>query len=260
LPSINKLFLDKKDKGLHVFAVYVQGHTREEVEKFISDRGFKLPVPHGGAGFSAYREGWSGIPYAFVIGPDGKVAWEGRDGYAAVVERELARIKYPGLGKLEVAPGLERAATLFSGGEYARARDEATRLKERRADDEAFVADADFIIQRVEETATMLQERIETGKAGKRYHEVMRDLDALSKGFRGTEIGDKAAEEIRTLRRDRDVRRELTAWEDLEKVITANEKLTDNAAKRRNLVNFYNRNEGTAAAAEARKLAGGGEE
>lgn len=258
LPSVQKLWEDKKDKGLHVFLVYVQGHSREEVEKFLGDRGITVPVPHGESDFSNYRNtGWSGIPFAYVIGPDSKVVWEGRSGYEGVIDKELARIKYPGLGKLEVAAGLERAANFFVRKDYAKARDEAAKMKERKADDEAVVADADFIINRVDETATRLQERVEAGKASKRYHEVLRDLKTLADGFKGMEAGDKASEEHRTLSRDKDVKAEVKAWDELERVIASNEKLKDEGAKQRALTAFYTRNEGTAAAAEARRLAGG---
>src|SRR5690606_21276978 len=134
-----------------------QGHSREEVEKFLADRGITVPTPHSGSDFSGYREGWSGLPHAMVIGPDGKLAFEGKSGYEAAISTELARIKYPGLGKLDVAPGLERAAQQFVAGNYASAREDAAKLKEKKADDEAIVADADFIIARVDETAQKLR-------------------------------------------------------------------------------------------------------
>lgn len=255
LPSLNKLYTEKKEKGLHIFIVYAQSHPREEVEKFLADRGCKVPCPYNGSDFSGYRNGWSGLPYGFVIGPDAKVVWEGRSGYEAVIDKELARIKYPGLGKLEVAPGLEKVAQAFVAGNYAQARSDAEKAKEKKADNEAFVADADFIIKRVDEVAKKLQGQAEAGKASRRYHDALKALDTLAKGFKGTDEGKAAEDEAKELRKDKDVKKELSAWDALEKTLQANEKAKDNAAKKKNLNDFYKKYEGTAAADEARKLA-----
>lgn len=257
LPSLNKLYSEKKEKGLHIFIVYAQGHPREEVEKFLADRGCKVPCPYNGSDFSGYRNGWSGLPYGFVIGPDAKVVWEGRSGYEAVIDKELARIKYPGLGKLEVAPGLEKSAQLFSAGDYTKSREEAEKVKEKKADDSAVVADADFIIGRIDETAKKLQAKAEAGKSSKRYHEALKALDTLAKGFKGTDTGKAAEDEAKTLRKDKEVKKELSAWDALEKTLAANEKAKDAAAKKKTLNDFYKKYEGTAAAEEARKIADG---
>jgi hypothetical protein len=189
-----------------------------------------------------------------VIGPDGKLAFEGKHGYEAAISKELARIKYPGLGKLEVAPGLEKAAQSFVDGAYAKAKEEAAKLKEKKADDAAVVADAEFIIGRVDETATKLQEKVTSTKESKRYHETVRALETLAKGFKGTEVGDTADDELKALKKDKEIKEELKAWDQLEKVIAANEKVKDAPGKRKNLATFAEKFEGTAAAAEAKKL------
>jgi hypothetical protein len=210
-------------------------------------------VPHGG-GFGNYPGG-GGIPYAYVIGPDGKVVWEGHSGYEGIIDKELGRIKYHGLGKLDVAPGLEKAATLFVNGDYAKAKADAEKVKEKKSDEAAVVADADFIIARVDATATKLSEKAEATKASRRYHETVSCLEKLSKGFKGTETGDKAAEDLKALKKDKAVKKELQAWTALESILASNEKAKDKAAKRKNLIAFYEKFEGTAAADEAKSLA-----
>ena len=110
LPSVEALWQKNKDRGLHIFLVESQGGTLEDISKYVKDRNLTFPVAiRNECDFDGYKGG-NGLPYAFVVGPDGKVAWQGRDGYAAVIEKELARIKYPGLGKLDVALGYYRAA------------------------------------------------------------------------------------------------------------------------------------------------------
>lgn len=256
LPSVNALYNEHKDKGLHVFLVYAQGHSREETEKFLAARNITVPCPHGDANFGGYRNGWSGLPYAFVIGPDGKVAWEGRSGYAAVVNKELARIKYPGLGKLEVVKELEKAAVKFGAGDFAGARIDAEKAKEKDADKEAIVADADWIIARVDAKAASLRKRVDETKAAKRYHETVAALEDLSgKGFKGMEVATAAAEELKELKKDKEVAKELKAWDALAKTVESNKKVKDVGTQRTNLNTFAKKNEGTAAGDEARRMA-----
>jgi hypothetical protein len=255
LPSLQSLYDANKDKGLHIFHVDCQNATRERMTEFLRERNNTVPTPISGSDFSAYRDGSpGGLPYAFVIGVDGTVVWEGRSGYNAPIQEELAKIKYPGLGKLEVARGLERAATAFSTGELGRAQQEAERMKERNEDNEELVADAEFIIKRVEERAEAMKTSIQEAKAARRYHEAIATLEEIQKAFRGTDMANEARDEVRDMGRDREIQRELRAWNDLERVIQQNERARDNATRRQALNRFYERNEGTAAAEEARKL------
>jgi 3-dehydroquinate synthase class II len=231
---------------------YVQGDSREDVEKFLSQRGWVVPVPYG-QGFGAYP-GDGTIPHAYVIGPDGKVVFEGKKGYEAAIEEQLKRIKYPGLGKLEVAPGLEKAAKFFVDGAYAKSKEEAAKVKEKKADEAAVVEDADFIIARVDETATKLREKVTSTKEAKRYHESATALEALANGFKGTELGDSASDELKEFRKE--FKDELKAWDQLERTLEAVEKAKDAGTKRQLLERFAGKFEGTAAAAEAKKLHG----
>lgn len=258
LPSVEALWQKNKDRGLHIFLVESQGGTLEDITKYAKDKKLSFPIAiRNSCDFGGYKGG-NGLPYAFVVGPDGKVAWQGRSGYAAVIEKELERIKYPGLGKLEVAPALVKAATQFGTGNYAAARDEAMKVREKEAADEAVVADADFIIKRVEARVAGLRARIDAAKEKRRYHEAIAMLDELSgKAYKGMEESDKAAEEAKELKKDKDVKAELKAWADLAKVLDANEKAKSDADKKKNLIKFVEKNEGTAAAEEAKALADG---
>jgi hypothetical protein len=254
LPS-NQAFYEKhKDKGLHFFLVERQGGTLEDITKYAKDRGLTIPIPVGGSDFSNYRGG-GGLPYAFVVGPDGKVVWQGSKGYEAVVLKELERIKYPGLGKLEVAAECTKAAEKFAGGDFAGARDEATKVKEKNADNEAAVADAEYIIKRVDDKVAGLRSKIDDAKSKRRYHDALRFLEELGgKGYKGIEAADSVKDEIKDIKKEH--KDELKAWDQLEKVIESNEKLKSDADKKKNLIKFYEKNEGTAAAEEAKSLAG----
>jgi hypothetical protein len=256
LPALQKLYDDNKAKGFHMFHVDCQNATRERMTDFLRQHNNTVPTPIGGSDFSAYRNASpGGLPYAYVIGVDGTVVWEGRNGYAAVIQTELAKIKYPGLGKLDVARGLERAASAFSEGQLGRAKDEAQKAKERNEDNEELVADAEFIINRVDARVAQMRASIEEAKQARRYHEAIVTLEEIQTAFRGSDLAKEAADEVRDMRRDRDIGKELRAWADLERVIQQNERARDDATRRQALNRFYERNEGMAAAEEARRLA-----
>jgi hypothetical protein len=195
LPSVEALWKNNKDKGLHIFLVESQGGTLEDITKYAQQRGLTFPIPiASGSDFSNFPGG-NGLPYAFVIGPDGKVAWQGRDGYASAAVKELERIKYPGLGKLDVAPELVKAATSFGTGNYAAAREEALKVKEKEADNEAAVADADYIIKRVDDRVVALRARIEANEKAKSDADKKKNLIKFYEKYEGM----AAAEEAKTL-------------------------------------------------------------
>ena len=245
-----------KDRGLHVFLVESQGGTLEDITKYAKDRNLTLPIPlRNGSDFNGYKGG-NGLPYAFVVGPDGKVVWQGRSGYEAVIEEQLERIKYPGLGKLEVAPECTKAAESFGSGDFADARDEALKVKEKEADNEAAVADADYIISRVDAKVDGLRAKIDEAKSKRRYHDALRYLEELAgKSFKGLEAADTAKDEAKELKKEH--KDELKAWDQFEKTLAVNEKARSDGDKKKNLIKFYEKYEGTAAAEEAKAMADG---
>jgi hypothetical protein len=182
--------------------------------------------------------------------------WQGREGYGAVCVQQLERIKYPGLGRLEVAPELVKAATSFGTGLYAAAREEAMKVKEKEAENAALVEEADYIIKRVEDRVAGMRAKIDDAKGKKRYHEAVAMLEELSgKAYKGMAESDAAATELKDLKKDKAVKDELKAWDGLAKTLEANEKLKSDADKKKALIKFWEKNEGTAAAEEAKALA-----
>ena len=256
LPSVQGLWEKNKDKGLHIFLVESQGGSEDDLKKYAADRGLTFPIAiRNSCDYNGYKGG-NGLPYAFVVGPDGKVVWQGREGYGAVCQQQLERIKYPGLGKLEVAPELLKSATKFGAGDFAGAKDEALKVKEKEVDNEPAIADADYIIARVDARVAELRAKIDDAKAKRRYHEAVAMLEELSgKAYKGMEESDKAGEELKELKKDKAAKEELKAWDQLEKTLAANEKAKSDEDKVKNLMKFAEKYEGTAAAEEANALA-----
>lgn len=252
MPEVQALWNRYEGKGLHIFMVERQNHSEADIQKVYNSKGLTFPqVVEGNMG------GFPGvgrIPYAYVIGVDGKVIFEGSKGYVGVIDEEIKKIKYLGLGKNEVAEGLEKAASAYSEGDYAKAREEAAKEKEGNADNEALVADADYIINKVDGLISKKLAAVDAAKAARRYHEAVAILEELSgKSFKGLEVADQAKDDLKELTKDKEVKEELKAWDAYTKTAEANEKARDEETKRANWEKFVKKYEGTAAADEAAK-------
>lgn len=253
MPEVQHLWEKYEGKGLHIFMLERQGHGESEIKKLYAD--MKLTFPQVIEGSFGGFPGVGSIPYAYVIGVDGKVLWEGNSGYAGEIDKEIKKVKYLGLGKNEIAKELEKAAQMLGTGDYAKAADEARKVKEKKADDAAIVADADLIISRVDARAAGLRKAIDTAKEARRYHEAAAMLATLSgKGFKGMEVADTAATELKEMKADKGIKEELAAWNALTTLLETIKKQKD-AARKAELENFATRNAGKAAADEASKLA-----
>jgi hypothetical protein len=205
--------------------------------------------------FGGFR-GVGSIPYAYVIGVDGKVIFEGNSGYAGEIDKEIKKVKYLGLGKNDVAKEVEKAAQLLSAGEYAKAMDEARKVKEKKGDDVAVAADADLVVSRVERKVSNMRASIDAAKEARRYHEAVAMLTALSgRQFKGMEAAEKAATELKEMKADKAIKDELSAWAALTTLLETIKKQKD-AARKTELESFALRNAGKAAAEDAAKLAG----
>ena len=165
MPSLKRLWEENKDKGLHIIHVESQGHTDAEVRAFCKKNGVTFPNSTNRSSFSAFP-GDNGLPYAYVIGVDGKVKFQGRGDYKSVIHAELAKIRYPGLGKLSVEKDIHKAATLFGAKNFAKAISEAEKqLGKLEESESAAIADAKFVIERAHKVADRHQKRIEEAKS-----------------------------------------------------------------------------------------------
>jgi len=259
VPSLQQLWSEYKDKGLHIIHIESQGHSADEVRAFCEKRGVTFPNTTDRGGFSAYP-GDNGLPYAYVIGVEGKVLFQGRGNYKEVIHQELAKVRYAGLGKRSVAEPVHKAATLFAGRQYAKAIAEAEKTRDKLAADaekdaskaapEA-VADAEYVIARALKVAERRREGIEKSKASRDYDLALEGLDILAASFKGHEIGDTAKEERKTLAKDDAVEKELKAFAALASVDAQLAKENDPEKKKATYQAFAGKFEGTRAAERA---------
>jgi len=90
MSEVQSLWNKYEGKGLHVFMLERQGHDEAAITKAFRNRGLTFPdVLEGSFPFQAVDK----LPYAYVIGVDGTVIFEGHDGYSAVIEDEIKKVK-----------------------------------------------------------------------------------------------------------------------------------------------------------------------
>ncbi len=250
MPQLEQLWNETKDKGFHIFHIESQGASEEDLRKFCEEKNLTFPqVMSSGSDFNNYPGG-NGLPYAFVIGVDGKVAWQGRSGYKGVIHEELKKVRYPGLGKLEVADAVHKAAAQFATKRYGKAIDMATKLLEH--DDAATVSDAQLVIARANLKGTQLVDQAKRDESNREYASAMATYKFLEKAYKGHDRGKMAAEKRSALKKDKSVQKEIKAAAALAQVLVATERKNP-PVQAQALAGFVKRFDGTKAAEKAKK-------
>ncbi|MCF6227833.1 MAG: peroxiredoxin family protein [Planctomycetes bacterium] len=258
LPSHQKLWNEFKGRGLSLFLVEVQENTFEDIAALAKKHSVDMPMPlRFESDFTNYvkLEDGTTLPYAYIISPEGKVVWQGKKGYEAVVEKQLARLTYKTLRRVKVDPLVAPAAQLFEDAQYAKAHKAASKVLKKNEEGTVAWQDATFVLEHIDTKVDSLLADAEKAIEKKRYHEAVAALERLSsKAFKGLEKADAAAKKLKELKKDKEVKKELKAWAALEIVMKANESAKSDAARVDNLADFARKNEDTAAAADALKM------
>jgi hypothetical protein len=252
--------------GLHVITLYAQTHELTEIDELVTKHNIKYPVAFDIAWSSGYQTPNMPLPKMWLIGTDGKVKFAGFAGYSKVLEEELAKVKYPGLGKDSVAEALKPAAEAFVKGKYA----EAYKAAEAIYDSTEVAAeedDADWIIKRIEGRAEDLRMRAETAEIEKQIGTAIRCWEALTK-FEGISEAEGAAKRLAKLKASDEAKREMASRKQLlSEMLKLNlyyatidaEKAEDVRTFREKCVEVYKKfaadHEGTGGATRANELA-----
>jgi hypothetical protein len=280
IPHLNGLQAKFGQKGLVLLTFHSQQATEAELNTFIKDHKIIYPVSSGGG--SSFTGG-RGIPIGWLIGVEGKVIWQGNPAGESgrvdkLIEDEIRKIKYPGLGKLDVDARVAGAATAFSARQYDKARTDAGKLLERagvtaaqvteagedaktikvgEGDDakevelNAMLRDAAFVVRRVEETYAGMKSSAEAFEAKKDYLDAQNIWQDIMNTFgrRSTE-GAAADEKIKEYRRDREIQKEIRAQAELVTLLTRLANANDEIRKTQ-LEAYIKKHEGTRAAEKA---------
>lgn len=216
IPHLVDLQADYGGRGLHIFAFEAQGHTPDEIKACMEERGGgSYPVAAGG-GASYQTDG--GIPHAWLIGVDGKVIWQGNphDGNLdRLMKEELAKVRYPGLGRLEFSSDVSKVVKSFLKGDLGGAREAAEKIvADEKASAEA-KEEAQHIIGKIQAKLDSRRSKAEAAVADRRYADALEIYSWIKGAFAKTEDGDAADELLKTWKKDKDIQREIEAAEAL---------------------------------------------
>lgn len=262
LADVNKL---AETPGLHVVTFYAQAHKLEQIEEVVKANNIKYPISLDEKAWVAGYESPE-LPRVWIIGTDGTIKFAGSEGYADVLKTELAKVKYPGLGKNDIAKKLQPAAKLFVEGKYKEAYAAAEKVFDD-TDDETEENDADHIMKRIDGIMNTLSVRAETAEASRNYELAIRCWTELAR-FKGLDTAAEAPQRLKKLTDSAEVKKGLAARRALTSLMLAldvefqaiddSEPAAVKTFREKCLaayVDFAAKNKGTAAADQAGDLA-----
>ncbi len=223
LADIQKYHDKWNGRGLQVWTIHRLDFEKfPEIDIIARQEGWSFPICMGGFydesnDFFGYKDGKSFR--TTVVGVDGKVAYYGKDaGWKAALDAELAKAIYPNLGKHAVAEGARDPAKDFAERKFGKALLGCEKLLAGELADDV-KADVQLVQQRAKELADKRLERIKAWKEDKRYDLVVKALEVLAAEYKGHTIGSDADVEIKALKKDKEIKKELGAFESLDKLI-----------------------------------------
>lgn len=211
LPTVTE---HAKKPGLHVVSLYAQVHKLAQIEEAVKANGITYPIALDiSDAWMAALDGKQ-LPRTWVVGTDGKIKFVGRNDFAEALAKELAAVKYPGLGIDKVPAVLEPAAKAFAEGKFADAYKLAEKIYDD-TDDAAVEEVADQIMDRIDDRMSTLSVRAETSEVMKEFEVAMRAWTELLR-YKGLDDAAEAPERLKKLQGDKDVKKELEARKKLQ--------------------------------------------
>lgn len=221
IPHIQSMQEQLAADGLNILAFEAQGHDAAAIKAKLAEKGGKTyAVSAGGA--NRYETGGA-VPHAWIIGVDGKVLWEGnpaakQEEMDALIQAELAKVKYPKLGRKDLDKAVAPAAARFMKRDYTGARKDAQKIADRESGSEAAKTDAGYVVDRIEAIAKRQAASAKQAEEEKRYLDAVDLYTVLSQTFKGAPEGDAAAARLKEIKGDDGMQRELKASETLRRL------------------------------------------
>ncbi|MBZ0137430.1 MAG: hypothetical protein K8I27_13770 [Planctomycetes bacterium] len=213
LPHMNEL---NEKPGLHVYTLYAQVHPLPEIDEIINKHEIKYPIAMDGFSEVGFDTS-GGLPQMWIVGADGKVAFIGVSGYSEALDKALEQVKYPGLGKTAVAKELTEAARAFGDGEFAKAYKLAEAVYDNAPNDEV-EAEAEYIMERIDDRMGALGVRAETAEVEKNYNLAIACWKELAR-YKGLGDAEEAPERLKALTDSKEVQNEIARRRELLKIM-----------------------------------------
>jgi hypothetical protein len=235
--------------------VAISSEDAGKVGEFVIANAITYPV---GIAKKTQDYGSGGIPHAYLISPAGKVVWDGHPASLQNGQIEKLLRKTKDFYCRKVVAEVKPAAAAFSKGKLVEARKLATAIKDKEGAGREAVADAEYVLARVDAMRTAWKRKVENGTHAGLYPDVFDTLVKIQKHLPGTEEAQAAATKMAELKADPNVKLELKASKSLDKLVQqkakagANDKKLD--ALRKRVEKFIKKYEGTKAAERAELL------
>lgn len=210
-------------KGLHIWTVYRLDYEKlYRVRKIAWEHNFTFPICMGGFyddknDFFGYKREESGFRTT-VVDVDGKVAFYGEKGWDTVLDKELAKLIYGGLGRHKVADPVTKIAASFAKRDFGRALKDAETI-EAAGVPEAAADDHGYIVGKLKQIAETRNQRITEWIADKRYDLALPALEVMREEYKGHKLADDAKAQLDAIKKDKEAKKEIKAFEDLQKLI-----------------------------------------
>ncbi len=258
LPKLEPLWKKYGGSSLMIYAIHRLKDTEWRVRSYLNSNKITFPVCMGNFydeknSFSRYSAG-SGKFSCCVIGLDQKIAyWNTMGSPEVVAEKLLKKIEYAGLQKQTFEMKVRSTAIAFGKGKYGKVLNEAKKVMDGEFNEQE-KEDAEYLFDAAQALADARQGRIDEAKADGRLDILKVNYQLLRTEFAGHEIGDKAKEALKLLKKDKDLKHERDAFEDLDKLKKKNES-KEPTTQANGLRAFAKVKKGTKAAGVAKKLA-----
>lgn len=231
----------------------------EKVAAFLDQNGYTVRTAAGST-CGSQKYGVRGIPDSVLIGPDGKIVYRGHPGSLSTgkIKEALKGAKKPPRGgflavptTVEASGKLKSAVTHALEGKLGRALAAAEKIAQDEKADPAERESAQRLIEEILDHGQMLNEqaakllgRLDVVTAVMVYERVADELA-------GTEVGDRAKDELDRIAKDERLQKELEAGEAFAKMRKSIAKLST-SKKRKKYEQFVKKHAGTKAAERAR--------
>jgi hypothetical protein len=176
IPHLNALHAQKAEEGLVV--VGVTGEAADEVQAYVEQNGVQHPIGIG------YSEDYDvrGIPHAFLVDKEGKIAWRGHP--ASLDVTLLARL-LEGAKPAGVARGLEDVFARRKAGDHGGAHQKAAELLAAGSLSARASAQAKEWMQAMEQFVAKSLAEADAAAAAKDVYLLWSKLEPLATGYKG---------------------------------------------------------------------------
>lgn len=208
MPKLNELYEQHHDKGLEVIGLYAQNEDIDDVRAFIEKRKIKFPMCY----VWDYTAGYyvSSMPGNWVIDAEGKLQSVGKDKWEEPLKAALGKVVVPGLSIEKKHKDAEPALNAFAQRDYAKAHKLATELSDNSEDKEVR-AQAQAVIDAVEERVKALLNKAEIAQNERQNPLAIAAWSELATRFAGIDGAEEAEANLKRLREDKQVKREMDA-------------------------------------------------